>query len=90
LENFDGRDAVVFEISSTAIDSENDPAVVHAWLDQATKMPLKITHQFAVQGGLSRVVGTTFVQDHFDWTPSLPANTFEPEIPASYTKLEGK
>jgi hypothetical protein len=48
------------------------------------------THQFAAKGGLSRVVGTTFVQDHFDWGPSLPANTFEPEIPKGYTKLESK
>lgn len=86
----DGHDAVEFEISSTAIDAQNDPAVVHAWLDQATKMPLKVMHQFAVQGGLSRVVATTFVQDHFDWSPSLPANTFEPEIPPGYAKAESK
>lgn len=86
----DGRDAVEFEISSTAIDAQDDPAVVHVWLDQASKLPLKITHQFATQAGLSRVVGTTLVQDHFDWSPSLPANTCEPEIPPGYAKLEGK
>jgi len=86
----DGRDAVEFEIASTAIDAQDDPAVVHVWLDLATKMPLKITHQFAVQGGLSRVVGTTFVQENLDWSPLLPANPFEPNVPAGYAKLEGK
>ncbi len=86
----DGRDAVEFEISATAIDAQSDPAVVHVWLDQATKMPVKIKHEFAAQAGLGPVVGMTLVQEHFNWTPSLPANTFEPEIPEGYTKLEGK
>ncbi len=86
----DGRDAVEFEISSAAIDANGDPAVVHVWLDQATKMPLKITYQFAAKADAGPPVTTTLVQEHFDWSPSLPANTFEPEIPAGYTKLESK
>ena len=77
----EGHDAVEFEIAAKKIDAQADDATMHIWLDQATKMPLKITYQFAA---------TILVQDHFDWDATLPADTFEPEIPAGFTKLENK
>lgn len=86
----EGRDAVEFEIAAKQLDVQGDDAMLRVWLDQATRMPLKITHQFAAQGGPGQIVATILVQDHFDWSPTLPANTFEPEIPAGYAKVESK
>lgn len=84
------RDAIEFEIAAKKLDAQADDAVVHVWLDQATKMPLKITHEFAARGGLGQIIATILVQDHFDWNPTLPADTFDPEIPAGLTKVESK
>ena len=84
------RDAIEFEIAANKIDAQADDSIVRVWLDQATKMPLKITHEFASHGGLAQIVATILVQDHFDWNPTLPADTFEPEVPAGVTKVESK
>lgn len=84
------RDAVEFEIAAKKVDAQDDDAVVHVWLDQTTKMPLKITREFAGRAGDSPVIGMIYVQDHFDWDATLPAGTFEPEIPAGYTKVESE
>ncbi len=86
----EGQDAVEFEITAKKIAAQADEAAVHIWLDQATKMPLKITwksvdHSFPVY-----IVARILVQDHFDWNPALPADTFEPEIPAGFTKVDNK
>ena len=86
----EGRDAVEFEIAAKKIDAQADDATMHVWLDQATKLPLKITYQFAAAAGLGQIVATILVQDHFDWDATLRADTFEPEIPAGFTKLESK
>ncbi len=86
----DGQEAVEFEIAAKKIDALADEATMHIWLDQATKMPLKITYQFAAHGGPGQSIVTILVQDHFDWNPTLPADMFEPEIPAGFTKVEIK
>jgi hypothetical protein len=80
----DGHDAVEFEISAQKLDARDDAATVHVWLDQITKMPLKITYEFATPGGLGQIARTILVQDRFDWQPTLPSNTFQPEIPAGF------
>lgn len=84
------RDAIEFEIDARQIDAQGDDATAHVWLDQATKLPLKIAYEFAAPVGLGPVVGMTLVQDRFDWNPALPANTFEPEIPAGFTERQGE
>jgi outer membrane lipoprotein-sorting protein len=84
----EGRDAVEFEIGAKTLNAQADDATTHVWLEQSTKMPLKMTHQFAAGGGLGNVVATILVQDHFDWNPTLPADTFEPEVPAGFSKVE--
>ncbi len=85
----EGQDAVEFEIAAKKIDAQADEATMHIWLDQDTKMPLKITYEFAAHGQ-GQIVATILVQDHFDWSPTPPADTFEPEIPAGFTKVESK
>jgi outer membrane lipoprotein-sorting protein len=85
-----GKDAVEFEIAANKLDAQADDATMHVWLDQATKMPLKITYQFAAQGGLGQIVATILVRDHFDWNPTLPADTFEPVIPPGFFKVDSK
>jgi hypothetical protein len=86
----EGRDSVEFEIAAKTIDAQDDDAMMHVWLEQTTKLPLKITYQFAAQGGLGQVIATILVQDHFDWNPALPANTFDPDIPGDFTRVESK
>jgi hypothetical protein len=86
----EGRDAVEFEIDAQAIDARDDAATIHVWLDQATKLPLKIAYEFALQGGLGSVVSTTLVQDRFEWNPPLPANTFDPQIPSDFVPAKGE
>lgn len=86
IAKVDGRDAVEFEIEAKAIDAQDDAATIHVWLDQATKLPLKVTYEFAPQGGLGSVIATTLVQDQFEWNPPLPANTFDPQIPTGYSQ----
>jgi outer membrane lipoprotein-sorting protein len=86
----EGQDAVEFEIAAKKIDAQADEATMHIWLGQATKMPLKITYEFADRGCQLFLVARILVQDHFDWNPTLPADTFEPEIPAGFTKVESK
>jgi hypothetical protein len=85
----DERDAVEFEIEAKKIDPQDDDAMIHVWLDQTTKLPLKITYQFAAHGGQGQqgqVVTTILVQDRFEWNPALPANTFDPQIPTGDTQ----
>jgi outer membrane lipoprotein-sorting protein len=84
----DGHEAVEFEIAAKKLDAQADDATMHVWLDQATKMPLKITYQFAAQGG--PIVAMILIQDRFDWNPTLPAGAFEPVIPPGFTKAESK
>lgn len=84
------RDAVEFEIAAKTIDAQDDDATMHVWLDQTTKLPLKITYQFVTHSGLGQVVATIVVRDHFDWNPALPANTFDPQIPTGLTRVESK
>jgi len=86
----EGREAVEFEVASEQLDRQTDNATMHVWLDQATKMPLKITYQFAPQPAVGTVVTTTLVQDHFDWKPTLPGGTFEPVIPSGFTQVESE
>jgi outer membrane lipoprotein-sorting protein len=86
----DGREAVEFEIAAKKLDAQVDDAMMRVWLDQTTKMPLKITYQFAAQGGPGQIVATILVQHHFDWNPTLPAGAFEPEIPSGFTRVESK
>ncbi len=83
-----GRHAVEFEIAAKKLDAQDDEAMVHVWLDQTTKMPLKITYRFATPGGLAEIVAMTLVQDQFEWHTTLPANAFEPQIPAGFTKAQ--
>jgi outer membrane lipoprotein-sorting protein len=86
----EGHDAVEFEIGAKQLDAQVDDATMHVWLNQATKMPLKITYQFTTPGALGQVVAMTLIQDHFDWNPTLPADTFEPAIPPGFTKVESQ
>ena len=77
-----------FEIQATQLDAQNDEANVHVWLDQATRLPLKITYAFADREILGKPLSITLVMDRFEWEPTLPANTFEPEIPTGYTEAK--
>ena len=89
-ERIDGQDAVEFAMETKKIDAQSEEATMHVWLDQATKMPLKITHQFATHGGPEQLVATIIERDHFAWNLMLPAGTFEPVIPPDFTKVEDK
>jgi outer membrane lipoprotein-sorting protein len=82
----EGREAVEFEIAAKKLDAKHDEATIRVWLDQATKMPLKTACESAAPAGSDPIVGTIYVQDHFDWNPTLPANALQPQIPAGFTK----
>jgi hypothetical protein len=73
------QDAVGFSIESKKLDPRDDAGTVIVWLDKATKMPLRI----------EAIVGAwIYEQNQFDWNPTLPADTLEPQIPAGFAKLE--
>jgi outer membrane lipoprotein-sorting protein len=86
VSRIEDRDAVEFEIASKSLDKSAADATMHIWLDQETKMPLKITHELA--RGPGQAIGIVLVQDHFEWNPNLPAGTFEPSIPPGFTKVQ--
>ena len=90
-QRVDGQEAVEFEIAATKIDIDSDEATMHVWLDQATKMPLRITYEFAAHGDApNQLTATILIQNQFDWNPRLPAETFTPRIPEGYAKADSE
>lgn len=82
------REAVEFELDTSQLEETDNPALLRVWLDQATKMPLKISVPLAAGGG--QIIPVTYVMHDFDWNAVMPAGTFEPRIPPGFSKAESK
>jgi len=78
----DGRECVGFEIYPDDQERGNDPNgwFSRIWADPQAKLPVRVEIKLAGRGRRA----TIFVWDRFNWNPDLPADTFEPNIPAGF------
>lgn len=85
-EMIDGRACAGFEIRASQYGSNPDTWVNRIWFDVETMLPARIE-----MAGLLASDGTgtiTIVQDHFDYAPELPADTFVPRVPEGFTPCD--
>ena len=58
---------------------------MHEWLDTETKLPVRMEFERPRKDGAGKNVR---VRDEFEWSPELPADTFEPYVPEGLRVIE--
>jgi len=84
---FDGRECVGFEISADKYGNNPKTWTDRIWFDVETKLPVRIEkHGRPVTKQPGRTF--TFIQDQIEYYAQVPAEMFEPEIPAGFINAE--
>ena len=79
-QQIEGIECFGFELSATKYGSNPDTNIHTLWFDTETKIPVKTEFEWLQADGPRKRV-----QDHFEWDPELPTETFIPNIPADFT-----
>lgn len=81
---FEDKECVGFEVGTIWSGNEG---VDRIWFDIQTKLPVRIErHGLPITGRSDETL--TFIQDQFEYYEQVPAEMFEPEIPADFINAE--
>jgi outer membrane lipoprotein-sorting protein len=81
---FEDKECVGFEVSTNWSGEEG---VDRIWFDVKTKLPVRIErHGLPITGRSDETI--TIIQDRFEYYAQVPAEMFEPEIPAGFINAE--
>ena len=84
---FEDKECVGFEVSTTWSGGEPERGVDRIWFDVKTKLPVRIErHGVPITGRTGETL--TMIQDQFEYYAQVPAEMFEPEIPADFINAE--
>ena len=84
---FEDKECVGFEVSTTWSGGEPERGVDRIWFDTKTKLPVRIErHGLPITGRSDQTI--TIIQDRFEYYAQVPAEMFEPEIPAGFINAE--
>lgn len=76
------KECVGFEISASKYGDNPDTWLNRIWFDVQTKLPVRIERE--QPDPRDPETKRLHVQDQFDFSPTLPADTFTPQIPEGY------
>ena len=79
-QSIDGHNCVGFEVRASKYGSNPDTWLDRIWFDKETKLPVRIEQSGRPVTGKPDWTYTT-IQDQFNYTPQLPADTFIPQKP---------
>jgi hypothetical protein len=82
-EVIDGCECVGFEISASKYGQNPEQWIDTIWFDVETKLPVRIEQRGRPVTGHADETWTN-IQDQFDYSPDLPADTFVPKIPEGF------
>jgi len=84
---FEDRECVGFEISADKYGSNPEDWIDRIWFDVQTKLPVRIErHGRPITGNPGQAF--TRIQDQIEYYAQVPAEMFEPEIPADFINAE--
>ena len=84
---FEGRECVGFEIDTNKHGDNPTGRIDRIWFDVQTKLPVRIEmHGLPITDRPDRTL--TIIQDQFEYYAQIPAEMFEPEIPAGFINDE--
>jgi outer membrane lipoprotein-sorting protein len=87
MATFEGRECVGFEIDTSKYGDNPEGWTDRIWLDVQTKLPVRIEkHGLPITGGSDQTI--TIIQDQLEYYAQIPAEMFEPEIPAGFINAE--
>ena len=78
-----GIECFSFELNAKKYGSNPDTHKHKMWFDATTRLPVRTEFAWVQTDGPRREV-----RDKFQWNPALPAETFQPDIPADFTAKE--
>ena len=84
---FEDQECVGFEVNNNWSRDESVQGVDRIWFDVKTKLPVRIErHGLPITGRSGETL--TMIQDQFEYYAQIPADMFEPEIPAGFINAE--
>jgi len=84
---FEDRECVGFEIDTSKYGDNPVGRIDRIWFDVETKLPVRIEkHGQPINSRPGETL--TFIQDQFEYYAQIPAEMFEPEIPAGFINAE--
>jgi outer membrane lipoprotein-sorting protein len=84
---FEDRECIGFEIDTSKYGDNPEGRIDRIWFDVETKLPVRIEKHGRP---ITSRPGETFthIQDQFEYYAQIPADMFEPEIPADFINAE--